>query len=372
MTWQEELQKLDLELASGVISADDYRRRRDEVLAGSTSAPAPSSPQQQQGPFAPPFRWQAAPPQQQQPPNADATQVVGTGQAPSPDATQVVTPQQGGDADRTQFVRPVSGPTPQQQPHGGWQSGPVGAPPPWATGDGGFGPMGEPSPGWIAQGPEAFDDAGESRKGRVFAIIGVVLVLALIGGGIWWFASRPSGGAGGESTAQTTAQTTTTKPKPKDGLEIADLPGNVEDQTGIKTFDDVVAQKLLTDEENAAYTTAGASKVRVGVSKLPNGDVVQIITVQATDATAAATAVDSLAALQTKFGMKTYSGGTIPANVTAHQVDVEGDKKGSARAHYAHKNTIVRVQVAGKDQAAISKDFDSVLAAQLSALPAGA
>ncbi|GAB2828136.1 flagellar basal body-associated FliL family protein [Lentzea nigeriaca] len=368
MTWQEELQKLDLELASGRISADDYRRRRDEVLAGSASAPAP---QQQQGPFAPPFRWQATPPQQgQQPPNPDATQVVGTGQAPAPDATQVVNTQQKGDADRTQFVRPVTGPNPQQ---GGWQSQqPISAPPPWTTGDGGFGPVGEPSPGWIAQGPEAFDDAGErSGKGKIFAIIGVILVLALIGGGIWWFTSRPSSGGGGETSAQTTSQTPTSKPKPKDDLEIADLPGTQEDQSGIKTFDDVVAQKLLTDEENAAYTTAGATKVRVGVSKLPNGDVVQVITAQASDAAAAATAVEALTALQVKFGMKPYSG-VSPASVSTHQVDVAGDKKGSVRAHYVHKNTIVRVQVAGKDQAAISKDFDTVLAAQLSALPTGA
>ncbi|RAS68018.1 hypothetical protein C8D87_10278 [Lentzea atacamensis] len=366
MTWQEELQKLDLELASGRISADDYRARRDEVLAGSTSAP---SPQQQQGPFAPPFRWQAAPPQQQQPPNPDATQVVGTGNAASPDATQVVNTQQKGDAERTQFVRPVSGPNPQQ---GGWQSAPpISAPPPWTTGDG-FGPVGDPTPGWIAQGPETFDDAGErSGKGRVFAIIGVILVLALIGGGIWWFASRPSGGTGGETTAQSTSQTPTSKPKPKDDLEIADLPGTQEDQSGIKTFEDVIAQKLLTDEENTAYTTAGASKVRVGVSKLPNGDVVQIITVQATDATTAATAVDALNELQVKFGMKPYTG-VSPASVSTYQVDVAGDKKGAVRAHYVHKNTIVRVQVAGKDQAAISKDFDSVLAAQLSALPTGA
>ncbi|SDK62281.1 hypothetical protein SAMN04488074_106237 [Lentzea albidocapillata subsp. violacea] len=366
MTWQEELQKLDLELASGRISADDYRQRRDEVLAGSTSAP----PQpQQQAPFAAPFRWQAMPPQQQAP-NPDATQVVSTGQAaPNPDATQVVNTQKAGDSERTQFVRPVSGPEPQQ---GGWQSGPS-APPPWVGGDGGFGPMGGSTPGWIAQGPETFDDAGKSSgKGRIFAIVGVVLVLALIGGGIWWFTTQSGGGGnGGETTAQTTTQTTSTKPKPKDDLDIVALPGSQEDQSGIKTFEDIVAQKLLTEEENAVYATGGATKARVAVSKLPNGDVIQVITVQLTDATAATTAREALAALQTKFNMKTYTGGTIPEDVSAHQIDVEGDKKGSARAHYVHKSTLVRLQVAGKDQAAISKDFDSVLAAQLEFLPSG-
>lgn len=370
MTWQEELQRLDLELASGRISADDYRRRRDEVLSGSASAPAP---QQQQGPFAQPFRWQATPPQQQAP-NPDATQVVGTGAqaqgpAPSPDKTQVVNTQQSSDGERTQFVRPVTGPNQQQ---GGWQSGPPSAPPPWISGEGGFGPVGDQSPGWVAQGPEAFDDAGSrSGKGRVFAIIGVILVLALIGGGVWWFASRSGGGGGGETVAETTTQTTTSKPKPKDDLEIGELPGSVEKQDHIKSFDDIVSEKLLSAEENTAYSTAGGTKARVGLTTLPNGDVVQIITVQATDPTAAAAAVDALGALQIKFGFKPYTAGTAPAGVTAAQVDAAGNNKGSVRGHYAHKNTIVRIQVAGKDPAAFSKDFDAMLAAQIKALPIG-
>ncbi|MEV6241757.1 hypothetical protein [Lentzea sp. NPDC051838] len=373
MTWQDELQKLDLELASGRITADDYRRRRDEVLSGSAGAPAPQQPQQQ-APFAQPFRWQATPPQQQpqQAPNPDATQVVTPGQVPSPDKTQVVnTQQQGSDGERTQFVRPVTGPNQQQ---GGWQSNqPVSAPPPWTTGgDGGFGPMGDPTPGWIAQGPETFDDARErGGKGKVFAIIGVILVLALIGGGIWWFAGRSNTGGGGETVAETTQQTTTSKPKPKDDLEIGVLPGSPEKQDHIKSYEDIVSEKLLSDEENTAYATAGATKARVGLTTLPNGDVVQIITVQAKDATAAAAAVDALGALQIKFGFKPYTGGAAPAGVTAAQVDPNGNNKGSVRGHYAHKNTIVRVQVAGKDPAAFSKDFDAMLAAQITALPVG-
>ncbi len=57
--------------------------------------------------------------------------------------------------------------------------------------------------------------------------------------------------------------------------------------------------------------------------------------------------------------------------MTAAQVDANGNNKGSVRAHYVHKNTIVRIQVAGKDSAAFSKDFDSILVAQLTALPVG-
>ncbi|WIX92538.1 P-loop NTPase fold protein [Amycolatopsis sp. DG1A-15b] len=39
MTWQEELRLLDEQLASGKVTADEYRKRRDDILAGAISAP---------------------------------------------------------------------------------------------------------------------------------------------------------------------------------------------------------------------------------------------------------------------------------------------------------------------------------------------
>ncbi|MFB9906525.1 hypothetical protein [Allokutzneria oryzae] len=159
MTWQEELRSLDAELAAGNISADQYRQRRDHLLAQASAAgPTPKQPEpgSGDGPFPPPFRWESseqpsesettqvmqpvkdepkaeqpeeppkseeAPKAEEQPakeePAADATQVV----APSSDATQVVKPvgdiadrtqvvstqQSAGDADRTQVVPGAGG-----------------------------------------------------------------------------------------------------------------------------------------------------------------------------------------------------------------------------------------------------------------------
>ena len=52
MTWQEELSQLDGALASGQISADDYRRERERILAvatgggGGQNPPAAGAPAQ--------------------------------------------------------------------------------------------------------------------------------------------------------------------------------------------------------------------------------------------------------------------------------------------------------------------------------------
>lgn len=172
MTWQDELRRLDEELAAGRLSAEEYRQLRDALLAhqgkggqpdeaaghepaqapgqgqeqphGQPAGPAqgPSTPSggqpeqrldqptqvvgeqrldqptqvvpagQQQSPFPPPFKWDSSGP-------PDATQVMRAAQDPSADTTQVVSSQQTGqppaeDAERTQVV---PGAATQQGPH---------------------------------------------------------------------------------------------------------------------------------------------------------------------------------------------------------------------------------------------------------------
>ncbi|WP_132875691.1 hypothetical protein [Tamaricihabitans halophyticus] len=167
MTWQEELRKLDEELAAGRIAADDYRVRRDQVLSSAVAPgeqgqqpaepggqPHPNQPPQGQPPQGQPPQGQppqGQPPQGQPPhggqppfgqqgqpaPGQPAAQPPQAGQAPqggaAPDSTQIISaipaaetsgqqppgqqppagpPQQGNDAaERTQAVPP------------GWQRG---------------------------------------------------------------------------------------------------------------------------------------------------------------------------------------------------------------------------------------------------------
>lgn len=255
MSWQDDLRQLDTALAEGRISADDYRRRRDELLASATSAAQPQP--QQPGPFGQPFRWEA-----QQPgsaPPSDATQVVGPGSA-QPDATQVVG-QQGKDAERTQFVRPVTPPQgveqpqPQPQPQPmGWQANHPQAPgpgTPWGGGDM-YSPIDQPP--WMVQGPEVFDDSSSSSKGkRIAVIVGVVvLLLAGIGAGFYFLSGdNQAGGGGGETTSA--QATTTTKPKPTDPNEI--LLEQIPELNAKKDADDgVLAPSDLTSKEVLSAT----------------------------------------------------------------------------------------------------------------------
>ncbi|HEX3786748.1 MAG TPA: hypothetical protein VHW44_02710 [Pseudonocardiaceae bacterium] len=185
MSWQDELRQLDEELAAGRVSAQDYRTRRDALLAQSVggfgspasgenpqqpntppgtppSTPPPGNPV---GPWTPsggqpqPYPQPGAPPQQpqygqqypqgvpqfppnpyaqQQPPQpsqspqvpmSERTQTIGpvSGNPPSAEATQVVRQGEPGDDDnpeRTQVVSGInSGPMQQQGPRPGGGGG---------------------------------------------------------------------------------------------------------------------------------------------------------------------------------------------------------------------------------------------------------
>ncbi|MGP4018552.1 hypothetical protein [Saccharopolyspora sp. 5N708] len=232
MTWQDELQNLDAELAAGRISAEEYRQRRDAVLGRAQSGqagppsgdfpqqqpgtpsggfpqqpsgtpsggfpqqqpgtPSGGFPQQQANPFPPAFSWgdaaQSTP--QQQPPQPqqggapeEATQIV-------PNPLAGAAPQRS-DSESTQVVnvgqQPQWGP-PQWGPQQGWGAA-ESTGTPWGDDLPGTPEHGDAS--WMRQGPEVFDSAGKSGKGKLIAglSIGGVLVVALIVAGIFYFTS---------------------------------------------------------------------------------------------------------------------------------------------------------------------------------------
>jgi hypothetical protein len=276
MAWQDELRVLDKALAEGRISADDYRRRRDEVLSGSNSA-APAPPLDQ-GAANRQYQWtpmppQAGPPSGPQPVvNPDATQVV-TPQTPpqapvqnvNPDATQVVNTGAGNaDSERTQYVAPV------QPPTGGWQSTPpqhgAAPPPPWLTGDG-F----DQNQGWGggAHGPEVFEEKSSGAGKKVLVVLIVLLVLGGIGTGAYFLINRQGGGGGGgeQTQAQSTPPpTSSTKPKPTDPLEILleQIPepgGKKELKIEVAPSARLVELKMLDQGEADLLTAVNITKV---------------------------------------------------------------------------------------------------------------
>ncbi|WP_090060547.1 hypothetical protein [Lentzea fradiae] len=361
MTWQDELQKLDNELASGRISADDYRRRRDEVLSGSAGGGPAQNPQS--GPFAPPFKWEAQPPatsdrtqvvnvQGQQPPQ----QQVPPQQNPSADATQVVPGGQrgGADAERTQFVTPV----PPQQ--GGWGPPPQqAAPPPWLGGD--FDQINQP-PSW-SHGPEVFDESGGGGKGKIFAIIGVVLVLALVGGGVWWFTSGSKAGGDNNATSApptTPPPTTSTSAGPK--LPLAGLPGKVDPaNTGPLSVERAAKEKTqFSPDEGALLTACGAED---GVSQVLFADdwFTQVHTFDCKDGASAATAAEAMAELQKTYGFIAGTGPKqLPAMISERAIDVP-DAPFDSRVYYVSGKTLVRVEVRARTKEAMDSGSEKVV-----------
>ncbi|MEY8043224.1 hypothetical protein [Saccharopolyspora cebuensis] len=219
MTWQDELQNLDAELAAGRISAEEYRQRRDAVLGRAQNGPSsggfpqqgPNSggfPQQgpnsggvpQQNPFPPAFSWGEAAQAAQQ---DNSTQVVPN---PNSESTQVVNVGQQGWGQQAAW-----GP---QQSSWGNESGSTNTP--WGGSD--MPPPPPPQdrgtePAWMRQGPEVFESAGKSKKGLWVGVsIGAVLVVVLVVAGVFYFTS---GGEEPDPQAQQTQQAPPPPPTPE-------------------------------------------------------------------------------------------------------------------------------------------------------------
>ncbi|SFW52048.1 hypothetical protein SAMN04489730_1118 [Amycolatopsis australiensis] len=392
---------MDEELAAGRISADDYRLRRDGVLSAAVNAdPQPSQTGTGDAESTHIIAPVTPPPGQPQPPapSGDQTQIVNTSfgdgertqavsQGPAP---QGWAPAGQGDADRTQVVPGV----PPQATAGGYQGGhgsggfpaqqppPQYAPPPSMSGPNQQLPWAAPAQNtstpwggsdfpadtsWVGQGPEpSFETTPAKGSKKIIAIIVAVVVLAGLGvGGYFLF-------SGGNQPTPPVAQSSTAPPpptqKPKDDLEIAKLPGDIKETTDFAKFDDFEARKVLTDEENAAVASADPTTARMSVSNLPSGVTVVVVTVKTSGASAAANTVEKLGELQAKYKLGKYTG-TTPPGVDIMQL-VKEDGSALIRAHYVHKQTVVRVQVNGADMSGVSRAFDEILAKQLAELPA--
>ncbi|MEC3981432.1 flagellar basal body-associated protein FliL [Amycolatopsis sp. H20-H5] len=408
MSWQEELRNLDEELASGRLSADDYRLRRDQVLSSAVAygdpaqqqqqgAPAqpPQSPQQYQQPYQPQQQPQYQQPQnqapqqpQQQPgqqqPAADSTQIIAPVSppsgipAPNAEATQIVSAADTGaertqvvpgwqsqqplaDQSRTQVVpghnSPPSGFPQQQAPHQGWNTPDADLSPPWGGSD--FPPISPVgSSEWVKQGPELFDDKPKGKGGKV-AILVVVAVLVLGGlgvGGFFLFKGDGSPQANGPVNQTSTSQPAP-PPKPRTpGEQLFDrIPkqtGDEDPQSGDVPVSQLVSAGYLDESEASKLTSAGVSKVAWRGSQKkpdetgPQTPKISITIIPMTSPGGATELLKGLRQYQTTHGFTVITDTlpNIPATVN-FQKKVTAEA-GTYRATWISGNNIVRVDIA--------------------------
>ncbi|MDX3194936.1 hypothetical protein PV458_41615 [Streptomyces sp. MN03-5084-2B] len=204
MSWQDDLRRLDADLAAGLIEPAAHRKQRDELLAQASGAtvasPVPSPlrrpatawqsknpaaatealPVQRQEPPSNPQGYQPSRPPVRPPAPAPPWQRTGTG-VPAV-ADHLTTAPSPADINPTRYLR-VEGPLPDRpqlsrfpptHPRGEQaQTGPA-APPPVEPG----------KHRWAESA-----DGGRRRPVRLFLVLGVLLVLAMLAGGIVWLRS---------------------------------------------------------------------------------------------------------------------------------------------------------------------------------------
>lgn len=392
---QDELQHLDAELAAGRISAEEYRTRRDAALGRSQAEQTgtPSGGMQQQGPpsggfpqqdqqsspFPPAFSWGTPPEQsgsqqpQQEASSEAATQIVQNPLLNSSQQPGQHPPAQGGDAESTQVVNVNQ----VQQPQQGWnaQQG-------WGTGDttsSSGTPWGDselpPEHGnasWMRQGPEVFDTAGKSSKGKTIASVsfGAVLLVGVIVAAVLYFTSageEPQ--AGGNNQPPKTDPTPTQqlpappaeKPAPAatDQVLAAAPPGPPHPFNGPLTRADMEgAQKSGVMQEAARRVALSGGMLDGWLNRTEAGSVTMLLTVRMPDEAAASAVADAY--------LDDQKGLAVSKDLSYQGVKVVETGSGVYRTAYVAHGWAIIVEVSG---ASDSSQFKSVLDQQLAQTP---
>jgi hypothetical protein len=355
--------------------------------------------------FPPPFKWTTERPGQappQPPPQggeertqavqnttsaAEKTQIVSN----AADSTQIV---DMGDAaskgpgptfgDRTQFVPkvPASPPhgMPQQSPPHGmpqqqWpqqgqpQQGSWGPPqqqqqssPPWEEQE----ELVPPWAGYQAQSSELFESDAPAGRGKVWAIVGVVVLLLVIAGGVLYLTvlkkDDPADTADkGQQSEQTSKKPppTSEKPEPFGPLYVPE--GTT---SGGKTYTaaELEKSKALATPDVVLLKQAGLNEAR-SVVVVNDSTVLSMWSFGTNDP---AKLAQDVTKDQKRFGFR-----KVPAEAQ-QGVDVYTSTQKSAsrtvyvyRAHYTNGGNVIRVEAFDPDQAKAKAQFDAALKAQL-------
>jgi hypothetical protein len=296
MAWQDELDKLDKDLSLGRVRPDEYRRRRDELLASASSTPVVHRRNQRQnaGSIANAFTGGPAPVER----DAEVTQQVALTpeqkagwQAAHPDTPQII------DAPASLPAAPM---------HGSEIFS-------LSTTS-----VGKPGPRWPR-----------------FVI--AVLVLALIAGATWWFAFRSGDEPAAANAQQQTSATDGQFTIDMVPIPVADTPLST---SGVLSVDQAQIYGLIVPDEANYLVQGGAEKIFyrwAGTSTMNYA----IFAVQTRDSAAASRLAGKMIERGKQFGLQPAAVPDLPSGVTAAKAF--GPKQAIGEAVYTSGRMAVRI-----------------------------
>lgn len=261
MSWQEELRRLDAELAGGNITRHEHRKQRDELLAAASGGGVTS-------PLAAPLvaagsqpRWQSANPVQSEAGQSEQAQPGPPPETPAPPQTPTVTTSPPADLLATD--RPTTAPSPADEQstdsmgYPGMSEAPTVITRPVMPGD--LPGLAPPSPrhfSGVERQPSTPVPAQARVPGRtwLFLGLGVFLVISLIVGATWFF-SKPSTGTA------TTAPTSPVNPQLDVEGKLPVLPGKANPNNSTMPIDKAVQLQVISTEDASKVRASGAQQV---------------------------------------------------------------------------------------------------------------
>lgn len=364
MGWQEELRRLDAELADGKITHDQHRRLRDELLA-SASGGAMASPRvsplrrsetawRSTNPGHEPRPAQAPEPPAPEPAPAEAPKrqspaaaLLDNGRpttAPSPaDHRRTESMAYPALDQPTQVLRPVPAlppltPSRQRMPASG---------------------------GPAATAPHTPSRGSGQKPTWIFISLGVLLVLALIIGGAWWL-GRDGGDSGG-SAAQPG-----TNAIPGDSAEVAledrlpALPGTASANNSTLSIDKGVELDLYPEQAAATFREHDATKV-IHRGSTEGDRSYFLLVIPTPDANSAQALADDMRGLAT-------SSGYAQLDATQPALSTESGDRRMHMSWYASNETAVNIWVSQPregDRRALTAELNRTIDSLGAVLPPG-
>lgn len=339
MTWQEQLRRIDVALAAGKLSKEQYTVKREELLAEAAAVDVPAETLTRT------------------PPPVPAKELLTT-------TRQTTAPSPADERSTDSMPHPNVSPRPKDTPAAVIKPSEIAppVPPPQP-----MRPIRPPvRPGSLAPDPQARNTipASDPRLGgrwiALFVGMSVLLAGALIAG-IWWLTtgdpSPPEPSAAPRPTADARQ------------IPIAELEGRPIRVDRVRAPGDLDDLDYLRAPERKAYRGAHPSAVGLGYHTLRNGTGVVILVVRCGPPGSDTRLADQLRDLHLEVGAKRLADAPRGIRLTGFQDKKNGH--GYVRAHYTSNRHVVRIGIdSPRGIKAARADLLAVLNAQLDIHPA--